>query len=292
MYQLDKKLKAKFVVRVSHLNRKVYQENPVYSNLPNLTNEQKESLETQIVETKLSQTKFNLTCFTQKLDYLKIKNKTFFNVTIYYKACKLLVPVFQDLNDTEELVEVIYLQVNLTHRITKSKGKSKTQNIYKNPIGLYSNLEIENLLELTKLKNKSQLQKLLIRIYKLYLKRWRIESVFRFLKTSLGLERFQIQHLKEIKNLISLTYLVGSYFYATDKEQINDPPFIKELELMSRIGYGKGVVSATYVSRGINKLAIYYEINSWIDEGKVTKEELEKARKRFGIDNMLRNSRF
>jgi hypothetical protein len=61
---------------------------------------------------------------------------------------------------------------------------------------------------------------------------------------------------------------------------------------MSRIGYGKGVVSATYVSRGINKLAIYYQINSWIDEGKVTREELDQARKRFGIDHMLRNSRF
>jgi hypothetical protein len=199
LYQLDKKLKAKFVVRVSHLNRKVYQQSPIYSHLPNLTKEQKETLETQIIETKLSQTKFDLACFTQELDYLKIKNKTYFNVTIYYKVSKLLVPVFKDLSDEEILVPVIYLQVNLTHRITKSKGKSITQNIYKDPIGLYSNLEVENLLELAKPENKSQLQELLIRIHKLYLKRWRIESVFRFLKTSLGLERFQIQHLKEIK---------------------------------------------------------------------------------------------
>lgn len=290
LYQLDKELKAKFVTRVSHPNRRVYQESPVFSNLPNLSQKQKQELETRIIETKLSKSQFDLACFTKKLPKLKIKNKTYFNVTIYYKASKILVPVFQKLSDQEELVPVVHLQVNLTHRPTtskkkKQKGLAKIQNIYKQPIHLYSNLEIDKVLTMS----QAEKEKLCQRIHKLYLKRWRIETIFKFLKDTLGMETFRLQHLDQIKKLIALTFLAGSYFYATNKEKLKDPPLLEELAQIAKLGCGKGVIGPKFVSQGIQTILHYHQTKIWMEENNITEEMMEEIKKKFGIDKVLKS---
>ena len=47
----------------------------------------------------------------------------------------------------------------------------------------------------------------------MYLKRSKIEGVFKFLKEVLGWEEFQVRDFESIKSLLTLCYFVAGYFY-------------------------------------------------------------------------------
>ncbi|WP_154658352.1 transposase [Eisenibacter elegans] len=63
-------------------------------------------------------------------------------------------------------------------------------------------------------------------VFELYLHRWKIESVFRFLKQVLGWEEFLVQDWESIKNLGSLAFFVGDYFYEVKDLLTKDPQII------------------------------------------------------------------
>lgn len=122
------------------------------------------------------------------------------------------------------------LRVRLYH--TKSGNK-----VFQEPMLLVTNLAIDGFL-------------MAFLVFELYLHRWKIESVFRFLKQVLGWEEFLVQDWESIKNLICLAFFVGGYFYEIEDQLTQDPQII----WLAELGGGKGKITRGYILRGIAKL--------------------------------------
>jgi hypothetical protein len=84
-------------------------------------------------------------------------------------------------------------------------------------------------------------------IYLGYLKRSRIEYVFKFLKEGLGWEEIQTRNFQGIQNLLSICFYVSSYLYEIGKEAAHDDYAI----LLAEIGGGKGKVTRHYILEGV-----------------------------------------
>jgi hypothetical protein len=117
-------------------------------------------------------------------------------------------------------------------------------------------------------------------VFHLYLKRSKIEGVFKFLKEHLGWENFQVRDFQSIENVIVLCYFIGGYFYEMEDE-LTKNPLIQEICLL---GYGKGKNTKVYFLRGLAKLAAWEEIQSLIDQGKMSKEQVLELLKYYKME--------
>lgn len=88
------------------------------------------------------------------------------------------------------------------------------------------------------------------RLFKNYLLRGKIEAVFKFLKDVLGWEEFRIRDIVGIKKLIAITYLLGAYFYEIGEAVVGE----EFVELVSRLGNGKGKITRGALIKGLNEL--------------------------------------
>lgn len=149
------------------------------------------------------------------------------------------------------------LRVRLYH--TKS-GKR----VFKEPMLLITNLEIEGSL-------------MAFLVFELYLHRWKIESVFRFLKQVLGWEEFLVQDWESIKNLISLAFFVGGYFYEIEDQLTKDPQII----WLAELGGGKGKVTRGYILRGIAKLLETKQTQDFLKKNNISKDQVNQIINRF-----------
>ena len=133
----------------------------------------------------------------------------------------------------------------------------------------------EPLLLVTNLQISSPL--LAILVFQYYLSRWKIESLFRFLKQVLGWEEFLIRDWESIKNLISLAFFVGGYFYEIDDDLIKD----ERIEWLAELGGGKGKVSRSYVMRGIAELIKTQNTLDFLVKNKITPQQIQQVLERF-----------
>ena len=85
-------------------------------------------------------------------------------------------------------------------------------------------------------------------VYKEYLKRSKIEYVFKFLKEDLGWEEMQVREFKAIENLISLCFYVAAYLYDIGEQEAYDDYAV----MLSELGDGKGVISRHFILKGIH----------------------------------------
>lgn len=81
-------------------------------------------------------------------------------------------------------------------------------------------------------------------IYLTYLKRFKIEGVFKFLKDVLGWEEFQVRDFESIKNIIALCYFIGGYFYEIESELCENVT----IQRICDLGGGYGQVHALFFS--------------------------------------------
>ena len=87
-----------------------------------------------------------------------------------------------------------------------------------------------------------------------YLKRSRIETVFKFLKEGLGWEELQLRNFLGIQRLLSFCFFIAAYLYKIGDQEAHDDYVI----MLARLGGGKGVVSKGYILRGIKALLSKY----------------------------------
>lgn len=149
------------------------------------------------------------------------------------------------------------LRVRLYHR---ESGKR----VFKEPMLLVSNLDINGFL-------------MAFLVFELYLHRWRIESVFRFLKQVLGWEEFLIQDWESIKNLISLAFFIGGYFYEIEDQLTQDAQII----WLAELGGGKGKVTRGYILNGIAKLLEAQQTQDFLSKNNISDEQVKQAIARF-----------
>jgi len=143
------------------------------------------------------------------------------------------------------------------------KGGKK---IFKDPMLLISNYILSGV-EMTQ------------HIYKLYLQRPKIESVFKFLKDVFGWETFQIHCYEAIKNLIALAFFIGGYFYEIEDELIKN----ETVQWICELGNGKGKVTRYYFMEGLRKLLTVAEVEIFRKENQITDEQVEYARRFFSF---------
>jgi hypothetical protein len=105
-------------------------------------------------------------------------------------------------------------------------------------------------------------------VYKEYLKRSKIEYVFKFLKEGLGWEEMQVREFKAIENLISLCFYVAAYLYDIGDQEAYDDYAV----MLSELGDGKGVISRHFILKGIHVVSNHYKYQYHMEKKKVSKE--------------------
>lgn len=122
--------------------------------------------------------------------------------------------------------------------------KRDGEKLYKEPMLLMTTVEVHSYLEAKE-------------IYRVYLLRSKIESVFKFLKDVLGWEEFQVRDWESIKNIIAICFFVGGYFYEIDSELTQNSTII----MICDLGGGKGKVTRHFFFEGLKKLLITESVN-------------------------------
>lgn len=140
--------------------------------------------------------------------------------------------------------------------------------IAKQPLLLVTNLQISNPL-------------LAVLAFQFYLNRWKIETLFRFLKQVLGWEEFLIRDWESIKNLITLAFFIGGYFYEIGHEIIKD----QTIEWLTQLGGGKGKVTRGYILNGIAQLMKTQSTLDFLVENNISPQQIDDALKKFTAGN-------
>ena len=136
-------------------------------------------------------------------------------------------------------------------QLLNREGKS----IFKSPMLLATNKEVTTSEEASS-------------IYHIYLKRAKIEGVFKFLKNVLGWEESQIREFAAIKTLLTFCYFVAGYFYEIESSLIHN----ETIQFLAYLGNGKGKVTRYYILRGLNKWINKTIVDEAIKEFNITPE--------------------
>jgi hypothetical protein len=144
--------------------------------------------------------------------------------------------------------------------------KRNGSKLYKQPMLLITTIEVNSYLEAQE-------------IYRIYLLRSKIESVFKFLKEVLGWEEFQVRDWESIKNLIAICFFVGGYFYEIDSELTNNATII----MICDLGSGKGKITRYYFLRGLEKLTIADSVNQFREQHNISNELYSEMQSFAGI---------
>lgn len=118
--------------------------------------------------------------------------------------------------------------------------------IFKQPMLLITNYQINN-------------HQQALDIYRIYLKRVKIEGVFKFVKNALGWEEFQVRDWTSIKNVIALAFFIGGYFYEIEPELAQHPV----IEWLCELGGGKGQLTRHYFLEGLKCLLIHQQVEKF-----------------------------
>ena len=154
---------------------------------------------------------------------------------------------------------LIEWQECLDYRAVKITAKTREgKEIFANPMLLITNKFIT-----------TEEQALLI--YQIYLKRSRIETVFKFLKEGLGWEEMQLRNFLGIQRLLSFCFFIAAYLYKIGDQEVDDDYVI----LLARLGGGKGIVSKHYILQGIKALLSKYRVDLFFEKYKPSKDTIE-----------------
>ena len=150
---------------------------------------------------------------------------------------------------------VEWSQLN-TYQVVKITISDRDGNkVFKDPMMLITNKKVTD--------GKSAFQ-----IYKIYLKRSRIESVFKFLKEGMGWETVQLRDFKGIQRLLSLCFFLAAYLYEIGSQETPDELLI----LLAELGGGKDKISRHYIFKGMQVLLAKYRADRILDAHKATEK--------------------
>ena len=162
--------------------------------------------------------------------------------------------------DTIILNEKEYRVVRVA--LIKRDGKA----IHKDPMLLITTLKIDNYLDAKE-------------IYHIYLHRAKIEGVFKFLKDVLGWEEYQVRDWESIKNIISICYFVGGYFYEIQSELIEN----ETIQMICGIARNKGKITHRFFLEGLKMLLLAWELEKYKTENNISDEMFRQMQAYAGI---------
>ena len=146
--------------------------------------------------------------------------------------------------------------------LIKRDGKA----IHKEPMLLITTLKIDNYLDAKE-------------IYHIYLHRAKIEGVFKFLKDVLGWEEYQVRDWESIKNIISICYFIGGYFYEIQSELIEN----ETIQMICGIAKNKGKITHRFFLEGLKVLLLAWELEKYKIEHEISDEMFRQMQSYAGI---------
>ncbi len=118
-------------------------------------------------------------------------------------------------------------------------------------------------------------------VFELYMKRSKIEAVFKFCKDVLCWESPRVRDFECFKNLLTLVYFVAGYFYEVEPELATLPQAI----LLAKMGNGKGKITPYYILRGLQKIATYQQMQQQLNQEQITEKQLKQVTDIFRINS-------
>lgn len=109
-------------------------------------------------------------------------------------------------------------------------------------------------------------------IYKAYLRRSKIENVFKFLKDQLGWEEFRVRDFMVIQNSITLCFFVAGYFYENQQEIIKN----SEVITICQLAKSKGKVTKHFYLEGLKIVANFILFQDFIKQQNLTQEQINQ----------------
>jgi hypothetical protein len=109
-------------------------------------------------------------------------------------------------------------------------------------------------------------------IYQAYLRRSRIETVFKFLKEQLGWESFRVRDFYVIQNVLALSYWAGGYFYEQRAELSQDAAVL----WLCGLAKSKGKVSLHFLLKGLVIVANHLLFEAFVEEAGLTQEDVQQ----------------
>jgi len=149
-------------------------------------------------------------------------------------------------------------------RVALIKRDSKP--IHKEPMLLITTLKIDSYLDAKE-------------VYHIYLHRAKIEGVFKFLKDVLGWEEYQVRDWESIKNIISICYFVGGYFYEIQSELIEN----ETIQMICGIAKNKGKITHRFFLEGLKMLLLAWELEKYKIENNISDEMFSQMQAYAGI---------
>ncbi len=122
----------------------------------------------------------------------------------------------------------------------------------------------------------------IIKIYNAYGYRWKIELVFKFLKSNLGWEKFRLKDYEANKKMIALLFMIGAYLYDVGKVKID----LRVIEMLAYMGAGKGKITEFYIARGLRSFINMNETIRYMKEN-YTEEEIDEIHKELEEQRMF-----
>ena len=162
--------------------------------------------------------------------------------------------------DTTTINEKEYSVVRVA--LIKRDGKP----IHKEPMLLISTLKISNYLDAKE-------------IYHIYLHRAKIEGVFKFLKDTLGWEEYQVRDWESIKNIISICYFVGGYFYEIHSELIENETVL----MICNLARNKGKITHHFFLEGLKIMLLAWHVENFKIENNISDEMFRQMQAYAGI---------
>lgn len=191
-----------------------------------------------------------------KLKKVKLANKKRFPIQkvqiknkVYQQASCLI--EYGDITFEEQKYTVVRVMLH----------DKKGQKIFKEPMLLLTNRKVKTLAQAHG-------------VYFTYLKRSKIEGVFKFLKDVLGWEEFQVRDFESIKNIIALCYFIGAYFFEIESELIENTT----IQYICDLGGGKGKYTRYFFLQGLAKMLTYNAIEQFVEERGISDEQFERMR--------------
>lgn len=190
----------------------------------------------------------------EKLVHLKFKHKK----TTYFDKIQIKSKVYQNASCVVEHGELLNGHAVVRVQLFNREGKA----LFKVPMLLITNKEVKTS------EHAST-------IYHIYLKRSKIEGVFKFLKNVLGWEESQIREFMAMKTLLTFCYFVAGYFYEIESALIHN----ETIQFLAYLGNGKGKVTRFYILRGVNKWINKTIVDEAIKEFNITPEMMAEIAK-------------
>lgn len=177
--------------------------------------------------------------FTQQMEHFSWGRRVYTNIAAHFSYDQVVI--------ADRRYGLVKVELTRAHKVP----------LFKEPMLLLTNLPLNS-------------PETALLAFRAYLRRSKIEGVFKFLKEHMGWESFQLRDFQAIEHMIVLCFFIGGYFYEIE-DQLIENPWMRQV---CRVGGGKGKCTKVFFLRGLAKIANHLQVRRFMEENDLSEHEL------------------